>query len=75
MKFLLDENLGKEIAEFLKKLGFAALSIRKIAPGIDDYEVLSLAVSQNAILITQDRDFGELVFKEEHAHKGIIFRD
>lgn len=40
---------------------------------IEDFEVLEFAVSLNAIIVTSDRDFGELVFKWGYPHKGIIF--
>lgn len=73
MKFLLDENLGKEAAKFLKGLGHSAIRIREINPGIPDYEVLDLALSQRSVLITSDKDFGELVFKEKQPHTGVIF--
>ena len=73
MKFLLDENIGKQVAQFLQNLGHSALLIREISPGIADYEILSLAVSGNSILITSDKDFGKLVFKEKQPHTGVVF--
>lgn len=73
MKFLLDENIGKIVAKFLEKLGHSASRIRLIAPGIEDYEVLNLSVSKNSVLITSDKDFGTLIFKEEQSSAGVIF--
>lgn len=73
MKFLLDENTGKEVARFLEKLGHSASRIRLIAPGIEDYEVLSLSVSKDSILITSDKDFGKLIFMEGQPSTGVIF--
>lgn len=72
MKFLLDENIGKNLAQFLVHLGHTALRVRIINPGIDDIQVLSLATKKDSILITQDKDFGELVFKNKRVHCGII---
>lgn len=71
MKFILDENIGKEIAKFLKDLGHTTFRIKETNPGIPDVQVLDLAVSNEAILITSDKDFGELVFKYGQIHKGI----
>lgn len=68
MKFLIDENLSKKLARFLNQLGHPTLRVRNIDPGIDDYQVLELALSKDSILITSDKDFGELVFKEKLAH-------
>lgn len=73
MKFLLDENIGKEVARFLEQLGHSTSRIRLIAPGIEDYEVLSLSVNKNSMLITSDKDFGELIFKEKQPSAGVIF--
>ena len=42
------------------------------SPGLDDSDVLSLAVEDDRILITADKDFGEMVFRERRLHKGII---
>jgi len=73
MKFLLDENIGKEVAKFLQKLGHFASRIKLISPGVDDYRVLDLSVSKDSILISSDKDFGELVFKEKEPSTGVIF--
>jgi len=73
MKFLLDENIGKIVAKFLEQLGYSTSRIRLISPGIEDYGVLDLSVSKGSILITSDKDFGELIFKEEEPSSGVIF--
>lgn len=73
MKFLLDENIGKVVAKFLEQLGYSTFRIRLISPGIEDYGVLDLSVSKDSILITSDKDFGELIFKEEEPSSGVIF--
>jgi predicted nuclease of predicted toxin-antitoxin system len=72
MKFLLDENLGIKIPQFLRSLKFDVLSILELSPGMTDQEVLKLANKDNRILITLDKDFGELVFKEGLLHSGVI---
>jgi len=73
MKFLLDENIGKYVAVYLQKLGNTTSRIREINPGIEDVEVLALAVLEDIVLITSDKDFGQLIFQEKLPHKGIIF--
>ena len=47
-------------------------SIYQESPGLDDSEVLRLAVEDDRILITADKDFGGMVFRERKLHKGII---
>ncbi|MCW5961826.1 MAG: DUF5615 family PIN-like protein [Pyrinomonadaceae bacterium] len=40
--------------------------------GIEDAEVLEIAVQENAVIITNDKDFGELVFRHGKNSKGVI---
>ena len=72
MKFLLDENLGIKIPQYLRSLGFDIASISELSPGISDIDVLNMANEQKRTLITLDKDFGELVFKEKLVHSGVI---
>ena len=72
MKFLLDENLGKQVAQFLQQSGHLVLRVKQISPGAEDAQVLTLATSKGAILLTSDKDFGELIFKYGQPHRGII---
>src|SRR5258708_5243139 len=72
MKFLIDENLGIQVPHYLRSLGFDVISISELSPGISDEEVLTLANTENRVLITLDKDFGELVFKERLVHSGVI---
>jgi len=74
MKFLLDENAEYAIAEFLKGLGHDVRIIGLDYPaGLSDEEVLRIANEELRILITNDRDFGQLIFRERMAHSGVIF--
>jgi len=63
MRLLADENIPRLIVEFICSRGHDAIWIGKVAPGISDREVLSLATAQKRTLITFDTDFGELVFR------------
>ena len=73
MKFIADENLGVKVPKYLKSLGFDIIWIQKISPGKPDAQILEIANKENRILITLDKDFGELVFKEKLATAGVIF--
>jgi len=73
MKFLLDENTSKLTAKFLTQLGHIVLRVKEINPGMEDHQVLELAVNERAIIITLDKDYGELIFKEGKPHSGVLF--
>ena len=48
------------------------LSVAEMQPGIDDSTVLALANDRGALLMTEDNDFGELVFRQGLLHAGVI---
>ena len=72
MNFLADENIDKPIVERLRQENHQVWYIAEIAPSISDDIVLNLANDENAILLTNDKDFGELVFRQQRGHLGII---
>ena len=72
MKFLTDENIGFKVINPLRKLGFDIKSILESDKGVDDAIVLSIANEEDRILITTDKDFGELVYIKKLIHSGVI---
>jgi predicted nuclease of predicted toxin-antitoxin system len=72
MKFLADEGVDAPIVRHLRNLGYDFLYISEFAPGITDQQVLKIAFDENRILVTIDKDFGELVFRMHQAHQGVI---
>lgn len=62
-KLVADESVAYEIVEKLKGSGFEVISILEFKPGINDEEVLDLALKEQAILLTEDKDFGELTYR------------
>jgi predicted nuclease of predicted toxin-antitoxin system len=73
MRFLVDECTGSAVARWLRGEGHDVFSVYDEARGIDDEQVLQKAFDEHRILITNDKDFGEKVFREQHQHKGIVF--
>lgn len=64
MKFLVDESADARLAGHLKTLGHDATTVaRDYSPSLEDSDVLAIARREDRILITNDRDFGELVFR------------
>ena len=72
MKFITDENLGIQIPRYLKSLGYNVISVIEVALSKPDTDILNIANKENRILLTTDKDFGELVFKEKLTHAGVI---
>ncbi len=63
MNFVADENIETSIIERLREDGHQVLSVAEMEPGILDDEVLDRANQASALLLTNDKDFGELVFR------------
>ncbi|MEW6276769.1 MAG: DUF5615 family PIN-like protein [Bacillota bacterium] len=72
MKFLADESIDLPIVESLRRDGHFTLYVAEMEPGIKDDEVLKQANKEKAILLTADKDFGELVFRQGRISQGII---
>ena len=61
MTFVADESVDRQIVEAVRGLGYDVLSIAESAAGVD---VLSRANDAQSVLLTADKDFGELVFRQ-----------
>jgi len=72
MKILADEGVDRPIVERLRQNGHQVWYVAEMEPGIADEAVLDLANREGAVLLTADKDFGELVFRQERMTKGII---
>jgi len=74
MRFLLDQSSNARLIPHLQRPGHDAIRVgREHPPGLPDVEVLRIAYAENRILITDDRDFGELIIRERHQHRGVIY--
>ncbi len=72
MKLLADEGVDKPIVDLLRSSGFDVHYILETHQGSEDETVLQIANEEARILIIQDKDFGELVYRLQKAHFGII---
>ena len=72
LKFLADVNIEKPIVSYLSKNGYDVLWIPDFNRRMSDDELLALANSERRVLITNDKDFGEIVFLQKRVSKGII---
>ena len=72
MKFLVDECTGPAVAEWLRNQNHEVFSIFEEARGMNDDDIIQKAYEENWVLITNDKDFGEKVYRDGRLHKGII---
>ena len=72
MRFVVDECTGPTVAAWLRGYGHEVFSVFDEARGIDDEQVIRKAYDEGWILITNDKDFGEKVYREQYSHRGII---
>ncbi|HEX4963711.1 MAG TPA: DUF5615 family PIN-like protein [Thermoanaerobaculia bacterium] len=73
MRFLVDECTGPSVARWLRSQGFEVFSVFDEARGSSDDVIIRKAALENWILITNDKDFGNKVFRERHPHRGVVF--
>jgi len=71
-RFVADESVDFRIVTYLREAGFEVKSIVEENPSISDEKVLEQAFASNALLLTEDKDFGELTYRLKKRNKGII---
>lgn len=75
MKFFADESVDRHIVERLRREGHRVWYVAEMDPGIPDDVVLALANQETALLLTADKDFGEIVFRQRlHTHGVVLIR-
>ncbi|MHB8841891.1 MAG: DUF5615 family PIN-like protein [Candidatus Aquicultor sp.] len=72
LRFLVDVGVSKKLEKWLQDQGYDVLSVRDIDPRMFDSKILEMAVSEGCMVITMDRDFGELVFNSGLSHTGVL---
>ena len=72
MRFLVDECTGPRVANWLRANAHEVFSVYDEAPGMTDDDVLAKACSEHWILITNDKDFGEKVYRDGRPHHGVV---
>lgn len=74
MRFILDESVEFGLLAFLESEGHDATAVASQYPqSLSDGDVLAIAYAEQRVVITNDSDFGELVFRHKLPHSGVIF--
>ncbi len=72
MKLIADENIDKIIVDFLRREKKEVLYIAEFKKGISDEEIIKIANREKSVLLTCDKDFGEMVFRQKKINEGVI---
>jgi len=72
MRFLVDECAGPAVAAWLSHQGHDVFSVFDHAAGASDRIILEQAWSEQRILITSDKDFGEMIYRQRLPHCGVV---
>ena len=73
MRFLVDECTGPAVARWLRNQQHEVFSVYEAARGMADEEVIQKAFNESWILVTNDKGFGEKVYRERRLHRGVVF--
>ncbi|MBW1702476.1 MAG: DUF5615 family PIN-like protein [Deltaproteobacteria bacterium] len=72
LKFLVDIGVSKKVEEYLVEQGYDTKTVRAIDTRMSDQEIIRLAASEGRMVITMDKDFGELVYHSAMKHCGVL---
>jgi predicted nuclease of predicted toxin-antitoxin system len=72
MNFVADESCAMPVIHALREAGHDVTAIAEVAKGATDEEVLGQALDAKRVLITEDRDFGDLVYARGRSSAGVI---
>jgi predicted nuclease of predicted toxin-antitoxin system len=74
VRFLADESCDFNVVRTLREAGFDVLAVVEVIPRAADDQVIGLAVIEDRILLTEDKDFGQLVYASAEALSDYLVR-
>ena len=73
MPLLLDETFGRQVTQALRDAGHDVLTVRSFMPGQPDSHILMTDAARGRILVSADRDFGDLLYRDQMpAPDGVV---
>ena len=72
LSFVADENVETEVVDSLRAPGHSVVHASEAASGEPDADLLEAAATQGWVLVTNDKDFGDLVFRQRRSSSGVI---
>lgn len=72
MNFVADESVDRQVVGRLREDGHDVLFVAEIEPSISDDALLTMANQYGSLLLTADKDFGELIFRQGRVSRGVL---
>ncbi|MFA6109661.1 MAG: DUF5615 family PIN-like protein [Candidatus Latescibacterota bacterium] len=72
LRFLVDVGVGVAVETYLNQAGYDTKAVRALDPRMPDADIIGLARAEARMVVTMDKDFGELVYRSRQAHSGVL---
>jgi predicted nuclease of predicted toxin-antitoxin system len=72
VRWLADECVAGTVVTRLREAGHDVTYMAELAPSTSDVDVIALAHREGRVLLTEDKDFGELVFRRNSPVRGLV---
>ncbi len=72
MRFLADECCDTALVETLRNDGHDVIYVLESFRGASDDDILARALADDRLLLTEDKDFGELIYRLRKPAYGVI---
>lgn len=72
LKLLIDECVPYRVVVKLREEGFDVLSVAESMKSAKDETILEAALVQKRVLVTNDKDFGEIIYRNKLKRRGVI---
>ena len=73
MRFVADESCDFAVVRALREAGHDLVAVAELDSGAEDAAVIAHAVGERRVLLTEDKDFGQLVFASGVPSSGVVF--
>lgn len=73
LSLVVDESVHSGLTAMLRSGAFEVFAVAAESPGVPDGEVVRIAMERSAVLITEDRHFGEWVFAHGARLPGVLY--
>jgi predicted nuclease of predicted toxin-antitoxin system len=72
LRVIVDLGVGAAVERVLRELGHDVLGVRELDPRMSDRSIVAIGYGQGRLVITMDKDFGELVVRDGAGHAGVL---